>query len=326
MPDRCAVETLGQPVVRRSVERLVQKARTLGLRLESPAQPTLQWLRTTREVVDRRARALLSARPGPDNTETFEVGDVSSRLRVIAGGTYSVGEPEDPNWRPHSVLLTRAFAVGLEPVTQALWEAVSRHNPSKNRFDTAHDHPVEHVSWHAAAAFCNRLSEACGLAPAFVMDDETVFDCDFSSPGFRLPTEHEWEVAARAGRLRPFASGEDPRASAWYKENAGGRTHPVGTRPPNAWGFRDLCGNVREWTYDHSFGELTSYGSEHRVDPTGLKIGALRPPRMVPFRVRRGGGWNSPEHHVRVTYRRVIRCEHTRSDLGFRLARTLPVD
>jgi len=150
---------------------------------------------------------------------------------LVEPGTFRMGSPEGEEGRDsdegpvHEVEITRPFYLGETEVTQAQWKKVMGSNPSHRKGD---DLPVENVSWNDAVEFCRKA-------------------------GYRLPTEAEWEYACRTGSTTRFSFGDaDGRLDeyAWYGGNSGGRTHPVGQKKPNAWGFRDMHGNVWEWCAD----------------------------------------------------------------------------
>ncbi|MDE0105017.1 MAG: formylglycine-generating enzyme family protein [Bryobacterales bacterium] len=165
----------------------------------------------------------------------------------------------DEDERPaHRVELRNGFEIGKYEVTQAQWMSVMGSNPS--HFLGA-AHPVENVSWTAAREFVSRLNRK---------GDPYLY---------RLPTEAEWEYAARAGDPHEFAGDLDE--SAWHWANAGDQTHQVGTKRPNAWGLHDMLGNVWEWCGDRYAADY--YGWSPVADPQGPSRGDLR--------VMRGGSW-----------------------------------
>ncbi|MCR5888147.1 formylglycine-generating enzyme family protein [Hymenobacter sp. J193] len=187
------------------------------------------------------------------------------------------------------------FWLAAFPITQALYRAVTGEAPS--RF-LGEEHPVEMVSWHEAVTFCNRLSEAAGLTSCyhFGPEAEAVRFAPLA-PGYRLPTEAEWEYACKAGT--PGTRYGELDNIAWYKGNSGQTTQPVGQKLPNAWGLYDMLGNVWEWCSD--IYDEAVYGS---------------------YRIMRGGGWCDEPRGCLATNRR---RSHPRSfqidDLGFRVAR-----
>ncbi len=147
------------------------------------------------------------------------------------------------------VLLPGAEALYVDrtPVTQEHYEQVMGVNPSKRKDPKC---PVERVQWTDAARFCNRCSEKEGLAPCY---DLKTWECDIEAGGYRLPTEAEWERACRAGAATKYSFGDDPSQlprHGWCKLNSEGKTHPVGQKPPNAWGLHDMHGNVWQWCND----------------------------------------------------------------------------
>ncbi|MDR6891005.1 MULTISPECIES: formylglycine-generating enzyme family protein [Variovorax] len=190
-----------------------------------------------------------------------------------------------------------SFELATTPITQQAYEAVTGGKPSA--FEGA-DCPVESVSWFDAVQFCNQLSETCGLEPVYLVRDQEVrLKQMSSSPGFRLPSEAEWEYACRAGtREARYGKLGD---IAWYRKNAAGRSQPVGLKGPNAWGLHDMLGNVWEWCSD-------------QYDPEVYGL----------YRVFRGGGWADDERGCLASNRRRSHPTFTIDDLGFRIARSLP--
>ena len=266
--------------------------------------------------------------------------DVPEGFVCIEAGTFMMGSPADEQGRnenevQHRVTLTRAFMLQATEVTQGEYTALMGSNPS-HFLSCGASCPVERVNWYDAIAYANALSRAQGLPACYdvngrVIGGATVYDC----VGYRLPTEAEWEYAARAGTTSATWQGEltgdsddsmapqqNLDAIAWWKGNSGERTHPVGTREPNAWGLYDMLGNVAEWNHDW-YGELA--GPE--TDPTSHAGGAGK----EYARVIRGGAWSFWADNVRSPWRGM----HPQGDgclgsdkpvygIGFRLARTLP--
>jgi sulfatase modifying factor 1 len=202
-----------------------------------------------------------------------------------------------------------SFYLGKYEVTQKEWVAVMGANPSRFKGDA---HPVERVSWMDVVEFCNRLSVMVGLQPCYTISGTSV-SCDFSRNGYRLPTEAEWEYAARGGRQSrgyTHAGSSDANAVAWYLANSSFSTHPVGTKAANELGICDLSGNVWEWCCDW----YGNYRSGILLDPTGPTSGSNR--------VLRGGAWQNLGYTAGVTYRSPYRAPGRRNDnFGFRVAR-----
>ena len=270
-------------------------------------------LLAAREEEARRAAALASqeAREAEQRKEK-ESREHHGELRVEPG-TFQMGSPEEDGGRYrdgtlHEVQITHPFGLSMYPVTQALYEAVTGKNPSHFK---GWMHPVERVSWHDAVCFCNRLSESEGLQPAYRISGTRVA-WDRSTHGYRLPTEAEWEYAARAGEQHLYAGSDEVDDVAWYSSNSGGRTHEVGGKQANTWGLRDMSGNVWEWVWDR-YGE---HPSGTVADPVGPSTGFDR--------VLRGGSWSNLPRNARVADRYRLDPDYRNSNLGFRLARSLP--
>ena len=167
-------------------------------------------------------------------------------MGVIPPGTFSMGSSQgggDETPR-HEVQLPHGLLMGRTQVTQGLYRAIMGENPA--RFKLSHQHPVEMVSWFDAVRFCNALSHACGLEEAYTIGegDEPEVSYRPDAHGFRLPTEAEWEYAAKAGQDLLCSGSDEPGEVAWYRKNSGRKTHPVGQKKPNAWGLYDMSGNV----------------------------------------------------------------------------------
>ncbi|MEU6887409.1 SUMF1/EgtB/PvdO family nonheme iron enzyme [Streptomyces viridosporus] len=190
-----------------------------------------------------------------------------------------------------------SFRMSAFPVTQSWYAQVTGQRPSSARGDRL---PVENVSWWDAVRFCNALSRREGLTPAYdLRDDAGTAEWNTSADGYRLPTEAEWEHACRAGTTGPRYGRLDEIA--WYRDNAGGRIHPVGGKRPNAWGLYDVLGNVWDWCWDVYDAEV--YGA---------------------YRVLRGGGWADEHWSCRASVRRRSHPTFRIDDVGFRVARSTP--
>ncbi|MCX7089716.1 MAG: formylglycine-generating enzyme family protein [Methylococcales bacterium] len=206
-------------------------------------------------------------------------------------GFKETGKAELP---AHRVCIEKAFYLGETEVTQAQWTKVMGSNPSKFNVGS---NPVEQVSWEDVQAFLTRLNATEGSAL------------------YRLPTEAEWEYAARAGSSAHYSFGDSPSALssyAWYgNEGYGGRTSPVAQKQPNAWGLYDMQGNVWEWVSDW-YGD-TYYSNSPEKDPKGPEAGK--------FRVYRGGSWIASAGKLRLAVRYSGAPNSRSRDLGFRLVR-----
>ena len=209
----------------------------------------------------------------------------------VPGGWFAMGsDREDAIDEPAHRVYVSPFAIDKYEVTQEEYERVTGVNPSRHKGAT---NPVEQIRWADAAKYCNARSRAEGLQPAY---DPKTWQCDFEADGYRLPTEAEWEYAARAGTGGDRYFGDDPSKlsrHAWFKENSTRGPQPVGQREPNPWGLYDVYGNVWEWCHD--FYAEDYYRQSPERDPRGPQTGENR--------VVRGGCWDSRPDMCRSAYR-----------------------
>lgn len=209
-----------------------------------------------------------------EDTLSFTVGNVSFKMIRIEHGTFMMGAtPEmqylDINEKTvHEVTISKDYYMGETQVTQALWQAVMGNNPSHFKDEImGKKHPVDSVSWNDCQEFIKKLNALTGKQ-------------------FRLPTEAEWEFAARGGnksRHTQYSGSDDLDSVAWYSDNSGGQTHPVAKKSPNELGLYDMSGNVWEWCND--WYEYDYYANSPSVDPQGPSAGSIR--------VLRGGSLRS---------------------------------
>jgi formylglycine-generating enzyme required for sulfatase activity len=247
-----------------------------------------------------------------------EGSDTPENMVFVQGGSFQMGSNDgnDDEKPVHSVTVSDYY-IGKFEVTQKEWKEVMGNNPSHWKGDNL---PVEKVSWYDVVEFCNKKSRAEGLTPCYSGSGENT-TCNFSANGYRLPTEAEWEYAARGGTL---ANGLDLRNGgktyykysgsntidvvAWYCDNSDYKTYPVGRKQANELGIYDMSGNVREWCWDW-FG---FYSNSLQTNPKGASTG--------PARVLRGGSWYSVESISRVAYRDNDGPDFRCFGVGFRLA------
>ena len=278
-------------------------------------------------------------------------------LLWIPAGTFRMGSPGTEYGRgtyetQHKVTLTRGFYMGKYQVTQELWEEVMTGNtngisPSPSSFgaspaagEVQELRPVEYIRWYEVLVFCNRLSIAEGLTPAYKISGSTNPDSWGTAPtsnnetwnavvmesganGYRLPTEAQWEYACRAGTTGAFnVSGYSWGGSAytfaidpgWFTPNSSGMTHQVGMKTANAWGLCDMHGNVYEWCwdwYDVNFGSANA--ADDATDPMGGGSSVSR--------IARGGSWSNSTLAARSAYRGYAPPNNQYNITGFRLVR-----
>ena len=221
---------------------------------------------------------------------------VGMEFILIPAGTFTMGAIDSyPDEQPiRTVHISRPFYLGKYEVTQAQWEAVMGYNPSAWRGQR--NLPVEQVSWEDVQEFLRRLNTEEGRIR------------------YRLPTEAEWEYAARAGTTTVYSFGNDVSRLdeyAWYGGNAAHTSHPIGQLKPNAWGLHDMHGNVWEWVYDW----YEPYPTGTVTDPQGPAAGLNR--------VFRGGGRSNVAWRCRSSSRGYRPPESRLDAVGFRVLRTV---
>ena len=236
--------------------------------------------------------------------DTVEPTDVTFTMVAVEGGTFSMGATSEQglganDWeRPVHYVTLSDFSIGQTEVTQELWQAVMGSNPSYYTSDS--QLPVERVSWNSCQDFIEQLNQLTG---------ET----------FRLPTEAEWEFAARGGNKSQkyrYSGSSNIQDVAWFWNSIpsqqigtpGYGTQPVATKAPNELGLYDMSGNVWEWCQDW----YGNYSSDDQINPTGPSWGS--------FRIFRGGSWSRSSESCRVAYRNYTYPSTSDDTMGFRLA------
>ena len=259
---------------------------------------------------------------------------------LIPAGTFQMGSEKgySDNKPVHEVTITKPFYMGKYEVTQAEYEVYCSYGSSSpsSSYGDGDNYPAYYVSWYDALVYCNKRSMAEGLTPCYSINDSTdpedwgdvptssngtwnSVECNWNANGYRLPTEAEWEYAARAGdntvdSLTYSGTSDVNKLGdyAWYYDSANDNTHEVGTKLPNAFGLYDMSGNVWEWCWNwftDSYDTTTEGGS----DPTGASAGSSR--------VNRGGRWYSNSDGCAVSFRNSDGPNGRYYDLGFRVVR-----
>ena len=237
-------------------------------------------------------------------TMTYTVNGVSFTMVGVKRGTFTMGGTDEQGddvtsseLPTHQVTLSKDFSIGQTEVTQALWAAVMGSNPSHftptSGYDLNLQRPVEQVSYDDCLAFIAKLNQLTGKQ-------------------FRLPTEAEWEYAARGGQLSQgykYAGSDNINDVCWYVSNSESVPQTVGTKAPNELGLYDMSGNVYEWVEDW----FASYSGDDQIDP-------LCTEGSIPYRVTRGGSVGGTPKYCRVTYRAVSQPASANLILGLRLA------
>ena len=297
------------PEANAAAELYVEKYGEASVTVDGATTPVeIAYVGEARQWLERFADA---ATPGSAGLGGPVIDQYGYEMVRFEAGEFWAGSPEaeedrNNNETRHKVRLTRAFAIGTTEVTQELHAAVMGENPSHFKGSR---NPVENVDWLDAVKLCNRLSEQEGLEPAYRISGETV-TWDRTATGYRLPTEAEWENAARGGEEHVYSGSDDIGDVGWYDSNSGKRIHEVGGKRANGWGLYDMTGNAREWVWDWK----GAYPSGTATDPVGPSTGSSR--------VSRGGSWNDGPRRARVANRVWYDPGSRFNNLGFRLARS----
>jgi sulfatase modifying factor 1 len=255
----------------------------------------------------------------------FKSSELVVEMVLIPAGTFQMGNTgnykreytkhEEP---VHNVTISKDFYMGKYEITQAQYRKVMNERPS---YFTGDNLPVEQVSWFDAVEFCNKLSEMEGLDRCYKGNGDNIV-CDWKANGYRLPTEAEWEYAAKAGTTTDFYSGElsergrkrdrNLNRIGWYNYNSESCSNHVGEKDANAFGLYDMSGNVWEWCWDRYHRDY--YANSPTRDPKGPFSGSMR--------VFRGGSWNNFSENARSSTRGFSNSLNGDNDYGFRIVRT----
>ncbi len=235
-----------------------------------------------------------------EDKKTFTVNGVSFTMIAVEGGTFTMGCTSEQgsdcyDWeKPAHAVTLSDYYIGETEVTVGLWRAVMGSDPSY--FKKGDNYPVECVSWDDCQTFVQKLN--------------SLLSSQLGGKRFALPTEAQWEYAARGGRKSngyKYSGSNTIGNVAWYKDNSSSTTHPVATKSPNELGLYDMSGNVWEWCQDW----YGSYTSSSQSNPQGASSGSLR--------VDRGGSLLNFARSCRVSYRGSSTPAYRFNDMGFRL-------
>ncbi|MEO8613749.1 MAG: SUMF1/EgtB/PvdO family nonheme iron enzyme [Luteolibacter sp.] len=274
--------------------------------------------------------------------DNFKLVPLSSAFAFVPAGTFMMGSNPDDfghayNETLHSVSFAEPMLCKKTEVTWSEWNSAKSHAMvlgyndlpvGRNGYngDLQDMHPVTEINWWDAVKWCNLASEIEGLKPVYhtswnftaanIMRNGMTIPCaDWAADGYRLPTESEWEYFCKAGTTTVYPTGStdaDLSLAGWYSANSGGNTHPVGMKPPNAWGINDTLGNVWEWCWDY-------YGEFYPVDP----VTDPRGPDAGTDRMIRGGSFHMLSYWCRSSQRGWQTTESAYWYLGFRPVRGL---
>ena len=235
------------------------------------------------------------------------INSIGMEFVLIPAGEFNMGssmrEKRRKLWESpvHKVTIEKPFYLGRYPVTQEQWQKVMWDNPA---YFKGEKHPVENVSWNEIQVFFRKLN--------------ALENADGISRIYRLPTEAEWEYAARAGTETAYFFGDNESKLteyAWFLENSGFETHPVGLKKPSPWGLYDIYGNAGEWVQDE-------YHISYKGAPEdGRAWENPFPSVSIPVRVRRGGGWNGNAGCCRSAERLFAAQDKKLNSLGFRVVK-----
>lgn len=264
--------------------------------------------------------------PTPTSEPTTAViSPIIPEMVLVLGGTFDMGSPDgyDNELPIHGVTISNPFYMGKYEVTyeefDAFCEDIQRYSRPDDEGQGRGKRPVAGVTWYDAAEYCNWLSEKEGLVPCYSGTGKLI-KCDFSANGYRLPTEAEWEYAARGGPTSQgfiFAGSNNPDDVAWYSENAGDAAQAVGQKEPNEIGLYDMSGNSFEWCWDWYVDDY--YNESPSTDPLGPPLPTVDFPWQL-ARVRRSGSWGENPSSIRAASRSFDDPAYAGSN-GFRLAR-----
>ena len=242
----------------------------------------------------------------------------------VEGGKFLMGSPdenkiaENDEQKQHEVTVA-SFEINRLEVSVWEWKQYCKKTkkkmPAQQVWGINDNYPITNITWNEAITYCNWLSKQDGYIPVYTIVGPNVV-CNFAANGYRLPTEAEWEYAAKGGKKSKnnvFAGSNISNEIAWQQNNSEKRPHAVGTKLANELGIYDMSGNVWEWCYD--WYNKDYYKNEDGNNPTGPIRGEKKSVR--------GGSWDSKESYLRTSNRISTTPDKTHEFYGFRLARTV---
>lgn len=243
------------------------------------------------------------------------------QMVTVDGGTFEMGcgkkdKPCDKDEYPVHEVKLNTFLMSKYEVSTYEWKQFASETKQKlpsTGWKSQDNLPIANITWEQAILYCNWLSNKQGLTPAYTKKG-TQYECNFDANGYRLPTEAEWEYAARGGNKSKgyqYSGSDDLNSVAWTKANSNGAPHPFGIKLPNELGIYDMTGNVWEWCWD--WHNMDYYKTQNHNNPRGPINGEKK--------VVRGGSWDSVPSYLRVSNRISTTLEVTYPFYGMRVVR-----
>jgi formylglycine-generating enzyme len=233
---------------------------------------------------------------------------LSKDMVYVKGGSFDAGSNVgQPNEAPRHKVTLNDFLISSHETTQAEWLEVMESLPADLDYGSGDFHPIYNISWLDAVEYCNKRSVLEGFSPSYFKDNGVIL-CDFRADGYRLPTEAEWEFAAKGGSYMGIYSFRD---HGWHQGNSNGLAQEIGTLDGNPLGIFDMDGNVWEWCWDW----YGTYRENAADNPGGPERGIMR--------AIRGGAWNSPLEDLTYFSRGRVYPDEAKCSVGFRVVRSM---